>query len=74
MGVAEEEANMVAATCGLNTTIGPKKKRYDESGDEPPKLVENESVEVERETPADDNESVEQIEDSKKSNSPAFEE
>jgi hypothetical protein len=51
---------VVQATGGLNTTIGPRKKRYDESVGEPPKLVENESVE--------------QIEDSKKSNSPAFEE
>jgi hypothetical protein len=65
---------MVPATGGLNTTIGPRKKRYDESVDEPPKLVENELVEVERETPAEGNQSLEQIEDSKKFNSPAFEE
>ena len=65
---------MVPATGGLSTTIGPRKKRYDENVDEPPKLIENEPVEVERELPAEDSQSVKQIEDSKKSNSPVFEE
>jgi hypothetical protein len=65
---------MVSATGGLSTMIGPRKKPYDESVDEPPKLIEKEPVEVERETPAENDQSVERIEDSKKPNSPAFEE
>jgi hypothetical protein len=62
------------ATDGQRETIGPKKKNYDESVDEPAKLIENEPVEVERETPAEDNQPVEQVEDNNESNAPAFEE
>ena len=65
---------MAPATGGQRTTIGPRKKPYDESIDEPAKLIENEPVEVERETPEEDNQSVEQVEDKNKSNASAFEE
>lgn len=65
---------MEPATDGQRKKIGPKKKNYDESVDEPAKLIENEPVEVERETPAEENQPVEQVEDNNKSNAPAFEE
>jgi len=65
---------MVMATGDDRKTIGPKKKSYDESVDEPAKLIENEQVEVERETPAEGNQPVEQVEGNNKSNAPAFEE
>ena len=65
---------MIPATGGQRTTIGPRKKPYDESVDEPAKRSENESVEVEREIPAEDDQPVEQVEDNDKSNSPSFEE
>ena len=46
--------------------IGPRRCRrhysYDESVDEPPTLIEDEPVEVEHETPADENPSEQQIE------------
>lgn len=63
----------VPATGGQRTTIGPRKKPYD-GVEEPAKLVENQSVEAERETPAGDNEPVEQVKDNNRSNSPVFEE
>ena len=65
---------MVPATGAQGTTIGPRRKPYDESVDMPEKPVENDSVEVEREAPAEYNQPVEQVDDKKKSNSPAFEE
>jgi hypothetical protein len=68
----EEEALMERGTDGK--AIGPKKKNYDESVDEPATLIENEPVDVESETPAESNVPVEQIEDTNKPNSPAFEE
>lgn len=63
----------VPTTGGQRTTIGPR-KRPNDGVDEPAKLIENESVEGERETPAEDNEPVEQVKDNNKSNAPAFEE
>jgi hypothetical protein len=57
---------------------GPKQRErhhsYDESVDEPAKLIEEEPVEIEEEIPAEENESVEQVEENNKSNPPAFEE
>jgi hypothetical protein len=57
---------------------GPKRRErhhsYDESVDEPAKLIEDEPVEIEEEIPAEENESVEQVEENNKSDSPAFEE
>jgi hypothetical protein len=59
-------------------TIGPKQREkhhsYDETVDEPGKLIDNETVDIEREAPAEDNESVESIEGENTSKPPAFEE
>jgi len=61
-----------------NRTIGPKQRQkhhsYDESVDEPAKLIDDEAVEVEREAPAEANESAETIERENTSEPPAFEE
>jgi hypothetical protein len=58
--------------------LGPKLKQkhhsYDESVDEPAKLIEAEPVDVEAETPADENEPIEGDEEDGKSQMPAFEE
>ena len=59
-------------------TIGPKQREkhlaYDETVDEPGKLIDNETVEIERDIPAEDNEPVERIEGENTSKLPAFEE
>jgi hypothetical protein len=59
-------------------TIGPKQREkhhsYDESVDKPAKLIDDETVEIEREVPIDDNEPVETIERENASKPPAFEE
>ncbi len=58
--------------------IVPKRRQrhysYDESVDESAKLIADEPVEIEKESPADKNQSVERIKDNGKSESPAFEE
>jgi poly-gamma-glutamate synthesis protein (capsule biosynthesis protein) len=72
--VTEEETHMNSATACQGTMIGPKRKSYDEGVDEPAKLIENEPVEVERETPAVDNQPVEQLVNDDKSNAQVFEE
>jgi hypothetical protein len=54
--------------------FGPRRNPYDRSVDEPAKLIENEPGDVERDTPREDNESVEQVVDKNRSNSPSFEE
>jgi len=46
---------------------------YDEGADEPAKLIEMESVEVQAEVPAEENEPVESIEPQGKPETPAFE-
>jgi hypothetical protein len=60
-------------------TMGVPKQRkrhysYDESIDEPAKVIEEERVEVERELPAEENEPVERIEEDNESDPSAFEE
>jgi len=56
----------------------PKGRRrhysYDESVDEPAKLIEEESVEIEEEVPAEENESIETIEQNNNSGATIFEE
>ena len=56
----------------------PKRRRkhhsYDESVDEPAKVIEDEPVEIEKETPAEDNEPIERVDDPEKPDSAAFEE
>ena len=46
---------------------------YEEGADEPAKLIEKETVEVQAEVPAEENESVETIERQDKPETPAFE-
>jgi hypothetical protein len=59
-------------------TIGPKQREkhhsYNETVDEPAKLIDTETVEIEKEAPAEDNEPVEKIEEENTSKPPAFEE
>jgi hypothetical protein len=61
-----------------NVKAIPKKRQshhsYDESVDEPARLIENEAVEIEAEVPAEENESVEKSEQEDKSAPPVFEE
>jgi len=60
------------------TKDGPKKRdrhhSYDESLDEPPKLIEDEPVEIEEAVPAEENPSVENSDEKKEPDSAAFEE
>lgn len=59
----------------ISTVPKGRKKHhsYDESVDEPAKLIADEAVEVEEEGPAEENEPVEQIEDKDELDTPAFE-
>jgi len=66
------------STAGEKIGGGLSKRRrrrhsYDESVDEPAKLIERESVEIEAEVPAEENEPVETIEPKDKPETPAFE-
>ena len=59
--------------------IGPKRRdrrrsSYDESTDEPAPLIEKESTDVEKETPSDDTEPVEEVADQEGVAPPIFEE
>lgn len=59
-------------------TSGPKRRdkhySYDESVDEPGKLIEREAVEIEQEIPAEEKRPIERIEDNDRPKVPAFEE
>ena len=59
-------------------TSGPKRRdkrySYDESIDEPGKLIEEEAVEIEQEIPAEEKRPIERIEEDGAPGSPAFEE
>lgn len=61
-----------------NRAVVPKRRRrhysYDESLDEPAKLIADEPTEVEEETPAEESEPVERIEADNAAEPPAFEE
>lgn len=54
----------------------PRKKHvsHNENIDEPAKLIDEDSVEIERESPSEDNDPVEGIDDGKSSTPPVFEE
>ena len=58
-------------------TVPPKGRKmhhsYDESVDEPAKLIAEEAAEVEEEGPAEENEPVEQIDDKDAPDPPVFE-
>jgi hypothetical protein len=49
------------------------RRSYDEGADEAPALLGNEPVEVERESPAEENEPVESLRDDRDPEPPAFE-
>jgi hypothetical protein len=69
---------MSIATRRYGGDAGPKQKKkhysYNENVDEPAKLIDKETVEIERAVPMDENESTEQIEKSDKSMPQTFEE
>jgi hypothetical protein len=69
---------MKTAIVGQSDSNVPKRRQkhlsYDESVDEPAKLIEDEAVEIEQELPAEENEPLESIEETKTSDTPAFEE
>jgi hypothetical protein len=52
---------------------GRRRRSYDESLDEPAKLISDESVDVEKEAPADENEPMERPEPDNTPTPPAFE-
>jgi len=61
----------------VQTTRGPRRSRhhsYDESVDEPARLIEDETVDVEGENAEDQNEPVEQVPDRTPDRPDAFEE
>jgi len=63
---------------GSRARVIPKRRQrhhsYDESVDEPPKLIAAEAADIEAEIPADENEPVERIERDEAPAPPAFEE
>jgi hypothetical protein len=69
---------MQNAACDVKAKIIPKRRQrhhsYDESVDEPAPVIEKESVEIEAEIPAEENESVETSKQEDETASPAFEE
>ena len=69
---------MNAASAGRRHAIVPKRRQrhysYDESLDEPAKLIADEPADVEAEAPAEDSEPVERIETNNSSEPSAFEE
>lgn len=68
---------MDVAPCSRSGEVGPKRQKhysYNENIDEPAKLIADEPVEIEREVPAEERESVERSKDNGKPESPAFEE
>ena len=66
---------MPSQTTSAWTMVGPRgrKRHPDESVDEPAKLIEQEPVEIEKETPSDESRPVENI-DENNADTPAFEE
>jgi hypothetical protein len=67
---------MPSQTTSAWTMVGPRgrKRHPDESVDEPAKLIEQEPVEIEKETPSDESRPVERIDENNTSETPAFEE
>jgi hypothetical protein len=66
------------AAGGQSRSIIPRQRQkhhsYDESVDEPAKVIEGEPAEIEREVPAEENEPLERIEKNDRLDTPAFEE
>lgn len=68
---------MKATSAGASAIVPRRRQRhysYDESLDESAKLIADEPVEVEKETPAEDREPIERIEPNDSAGPPAFEE
>jgi len=68
---------MIATSGGRRRAVVPRRQRhysYNESLDEPAKLIADEPVEVEEEAPAEENEPVERIEVNNSVEPAAFEE
>jgi hypothetical protein len=68
---------MIATSGGRQHAVVPRRQRhysYNESLDEPAKLIADEPVEVEEEAPAEENEPVERIEVNNSVEPAAFEE
>jgi len=69
---------MTTMSAGVSCTIVPKRRQrhysYDESLDESAKLIADEPVEMEKEAPAEESESVETAELNDSEAPPAFEE
>jgi len=69
---------MTMAASGGKIRIVPKRRKqhhsYDESVDEPPKLLDDEPVEIEEATPSEENELVEGAKENDKSDVTPFEE
>ncbi len=69
---------MHSAAGGSNAFSVPKRRQrhhsYDESVDEPPKLIVDEVTDIEAERPSEENEPVERIERNDTTVAPAFEE
>lgn len=72
-----QQSQMKSVTRETDATAVPKKRQrhhaYNESADEPPKLIETEAVELEAEAPAEENEPVEQVGRDESPGTPAFE-
>jgi hypothetical protein len=65
------------STTGGQSDVPKRRQRhysYDESVDEPPKLIEDEPVEIEEEVPAEENEPLERVEKDSNLTPPEFEE
>jgi hypothetical protein len=73
-----EELCMNTISQNQQMQTGPKSKdrrrsSYNESADEPPRLIEKEAIDIEKETPADETEPMQQVEDQEGVRPPAFE-
>lgn len=69
---------MKTAISGQRSSAIPRRRQrhysYDESVNEPAKLIEDESVEIEEEGPAEENEPLQRIDENNTPETPAFEE
>jgi hypothetical protein len=65
---------MIERERAANAPMGRRRYTYNEGVDEPAKLIESESVDIEGEVPADGNDEVERLEPEEAVQSAAFEE
>ena len=64
---------MEIATDHAGPKLREKHHSFDESVDEPARLIEDEVVDIEQEIPVEENEPLQRIDESEKSEAPAFE-